>query len=74
MTNLSVANITSVCKNKDNLDFVSAQLTCNVLYHHTLGNNLSVDKKKKDKITNAVETGVFYRHIFMVSCLKLFNK
>lgn len=21
-----------------------------------------------------LETGVFYRHIFMVSCLKLFNK
>lgn len=46
MTNLSVANITSVCKNKDNLDFVSAQLKCNVLYHYTLDNNLSVDKKE----------------------------
>lgn len=29
---------------------------------------------KKDKIAITVETGVFYRHIFMVSCLKLFNK
>lgn len=69
---LSVANITSVCKNKDNnVDFVSAQWEFNVLYHYTL-DNLSVDQK--DKIAITVETGVFYRHIFMVSCLKLFNK
>lgn len=72
MTNISVANITSVCKNKDNnVDFVSAQWEFNVLYHYTL-DNLSVDQK--DKIAITVETGVFYRHIFMVSCLKLFNK
>lgn len=46
MTTLSVANITSVCKNKDYLDFVSAQLKCNVFYHYTLDTNLSVDKKR----------------------------
>lgn len=49
MTNISVANITSVCKNKDNnVGFVSAQWEFNVLYHYTR-DNLSVDKKRQNR-------------------------
>lgn len=48
MRTLSVANITSVCQNKDNVDFVSAPMKRNVLYHYTLDNTLSVDKKRQD--------------------------
>lgn len=46
MTTVSVANITSVCLNQENLGFVSAPLKRNLFYGYALDNNLSVEKNK----------------------------